>query len=147
MLNWTIIYGIMAIYYIVLKICQNHWTMKCRSQWPTHSMRSFTVSDWYAVKAFNSIGIQGKIYGPWIKVKDTGGCIDALQLLHLKVYAIWPSMNSLVSKVFIKTKYFALKTVLNTKVSQLWHVRKGHTIVWCSCCNHIDGYIYQVWWL
>ena len=27
-------------------IRQNHWTMKYRSQWPTNSMRSLTVSGW-----------------------------------------------------------------------------------------------------
>ena len=42
--------------------------------------------------------------------------MDALQLLHVKVYAISPSKNSLVSKVSIKSKNFALKTVANTKV-------------------------------
>ena len=35
--------------------------------------------------------------------------MDALQPLYLKVYAIWPSMNSLVSKISINTENLALK--------------------------------------
>ena len=40
--------------------------------------------------------------------------MEALQLLHLKVYAILPRMNSLDSKVSIKTK-ICLKTVATPK--------------------------------
>ena len=49
---------------------QNHWTMKYRSQWPTNSMRSFTVSDWTSIQSMMPsflirLEIQRKINEQW----------------------------------------------------------------------------------
>ena len=51
-------------------IRQNPWTMEYRSQWPTNSTRSLTVSCWTCIQSMMHsylIGsvTQGKITGPW----------------------------------------------------------------------------------
>ena len=41
------------IHQILFKICQNHWTMKYRSQWPTFILRSNIVSYWLIIRNYD----------------------------------------------------------------------------------------------
>ena len=73
--------------------CSRNWTWSARSvgQGLTHGATGAPIVSEdplyvvYPLNPLNSIGNKyGKIGGPWIKVKDMGGCMDALQQLLLR---------------------------------------------------------------